>query len=125
MLAPLAAHAADDLTTDPESAAAASAVMAGGLTGLVAAFAGVAVILGIIGLLFLILWIWALVDVLGRKFSDAKVKSTWTWLVILSWPLPVVVGFIPGVNIVSPVLGIAGVIIVLVYLFSIRKRGTK
>lgn len=127
-LAPLAIAGtafAQDTTLTPEETSEISGAAAGGLMGLLAASLVLIVIAGIVGLIFLILWIWALVDVIGRKFPDEGTKKLWLWLVILSWPLPVIVGFIPGLNYISPVLGLAGAIIVIVYLASIRKRGTK
>jgi len=119
------ALAQTDTTLTPEEASKVTTAAAGGLMGLFAAGIAIAAIAGIIGLIFLILWIWALVDVLGRKFPNEGTKKTWMWLVILSWPLPIVMGFIPAINVLSPVVGIAGAIIVIVYLVSIRKQGTK
>ena len=120
-----AAHAASDVTVDPEATTQATGVLAGGFAGLIAAFAGVAIILGIVGVLYLIIWIWALVDVLGRQFPDPKTKTTWVWLVGLSWPLPLILAFIPVINFIAPIISIVGLIIVIVYLASIRKQGTK
>ena len=120
------AHAQDDLSTalSTEEAAEVTGAAAGGLAGLFAAGIVLAAIVGIIGLVFLGLWIWAMVDVIRRNFSDEKTKKTWMWLVILSYPAPVVISMIPGIGFLGSVLGLAGAVIVIVYLASIRKQGT-
>ena len=38
---------------------------------------------GLIGLLCLILWVWALVDIINRRFSDDTTKIVWILVVIL------------------------------------------
>ncbi len=111
-------------STTPSEVGSAEVVAASGV-GLIALGIGVVIILSLLGLIFLGLWIWALVDVLKRDFADENKKKTWMWLVILSWPVPVVISFIPGIGFLSSLFGLAGIVIIIVYLASIRKQGTK
>lgn len=98
--------------------------VSGGLMGLFAAGIALLAVASIVGIVFFILWLWALIDVLRRNFKNKKTKSTWTWLVALAWPLPVVLHALSFLAGFSFVIDLAGVVIVIVYLVSIRKQGT-
>lgn len=117
-------EAFQEATRELEEATGAAARTGLFATGFLGALAGFAIVLTIIGLVFLILWIWALIDVLTRTFPG-NLKQTWTWLIVLSFAAPLVLSFIPFLNFLNIVLGPAGVVIVIVYLVSIRKKGTK
>lgn len=93
--------------------------------GLFAGMIGLVAVVAILALVLFVLWLWALIDVLKRNFKNASTKKTWSWLVGLSWPLPIVLGWIPFLQWLSGLLGLAGLVVIIVYLASIRKQGTK
>jgi len=89
-------------TLSPEEAAAAVGVV-GSFLGLSALMIG---LLALLGLVSLILWIWAIVDCARRQFTNPSDKNLWLILVI--------------------VLGLFGfsLIISIIYLAVGRKKGT-
>lgn len=85
-------------------------------TGVLGALAGFAVVGIILAIIWLVLWIWALVDVLGRTFKGNE-KVIWLVLLIVALVIP----FIPVINF----LGIVTWLVPIIYLIVGRKRGTK
>lgn len=101
MLSILLAQATDTVdwgTTTAASDAAASA------TG-VAIFGGLMIFWLLVGALSLALWIWALVDVLKRKFPNESDRTLWLTLVIVG-------------------LFVGQIILPIIYLIVGRKKGT-
>jgi len=119
--------ALDELSANVSSADVAGLGLAtGGLFG--GLFAGLLVVVifaVIIEIIIFSLWLWALIDVLKRNFKNKSTKSTWSWLVGLSWPLPIIFAWIPMLQWLAGLLGLAGLVIIIIYLASIRKQGTR
>ncbi|AKM82679.1 MAG: hypothetical protein UT28_C0001G0902 [Berkelbacteria bacterium GW2011_GWE1_39_12] len=88
-------------TTTAADTAADTAVAATGL----AVFGGFFIVMMVIGLASLAIWIWALVDVIKRQFTNPSDKTLWMVLVIA------------GAFVLGPILPI-------VYLIVGRKKGT-
>lgn len=88
-----------DYTYTPDAAAAAAGTAALGV------FAGVMIFVWIIAIASFVIWLWALIDVIRRQFTNPSDKTLWMVLVIVG-------GFFLG-----PILPI-------VYLIVGRKKGT-
>ncbi|HLB95452.1 MAG TPA: PLDc N-terminal domain-containing protein [Patescibacteria group bacterium] len=85
-----------DYSTPADAAAAAAAG-----TAAVGIFAGVMIFIWILAILGFAIWLWALIDVIRRQFTNPNDKTLWVILVV--------------------VLGVIGAI---VYLIAGRKKGT-
>ena len=75
-----------DTTVDPNADAAAAAAT----TGVLAFGVGMVIFFWILGILGLILFIWALVDCIRRQFTNPNDKVLWLVLIILiGWIGPI------------------------------------
>ncbi|MFA6493040.1 MAG: PLDc N-terminal domain-containing protein [Patescibacteria group bacterium] len=84
-------------TTDPAAAAAGTAA--------VGVFAGVMIFVWILAIATFVVWLWALIDVIRRNFTNPSDKTLWLILVVV------------GAFFLGPILPI-------VYLIVGRKKGT-
>ena len=102
MLPILLAQTEETISLDPAAAEAAGAAAAG-IVG-IWLFLWIVIIIG--SLIGLILWIWAIIDVSKRQFSNPSDKTT--WLIVL------IVGFVVGLSLIAAII----------YLIAGRKKGT-
>ncbi len=93
-----------DYTYTPDAAAAAANAAAA--TGFWAVLAGIWVVILIAGLVGLVFWIWSLVDVSKRQFTNPGDKTLWLVLLIVS--------FFFGLHLLMAII----------YLIVGRKKGT-
>jgi len=98
----LIAQGVDDLGNMPDASDAIGTAMG---TAAFGAFAGFFVFLWVVGLISFGIWLWALIDVIRRNFTNPSDKNLWMILVI--------VGAFVG-----------GPIIPIIYLIVGRKKGT-
>jgi len=105
MLSLLLAQATDtfpDYTTTTTTTAADTAAA----TGFLAVFAGFWIFFIILSLVGLAIWIWAIIDVSKRQFSNQQDKTT--WLIVL------IVSLVVGLSLIGAII----------YLIVGRKKGT-
>lgn len=82
----------DTGVTDQSADAAAAAVGAGMLgVGLL-----MTVVFGILGIVSFIIWIWALIDVIRRQFTNPSDKTLWIIIVVILGVLGAIVYLIAG-----------------------------
>jgi hypothetical protein len=81
-------------TLETTSADAAAAAAAG--TAAVGIFAGVMIFVWILAILGFIIWIWALIDVIKRQFSNPNDKTLWFIIVIILGSLGALIYLIAG-----------------------------
>jgi len=93
MFLTLLAQTADDLSTLPSAADAAAATAAAG--GLAALAVGMTIFWVVIGGLSFVLWLWALIDVIRRNFTNPNDKILWLVLILLV-PLGALIYLIVG-----------------------------
>jgi hypothetical protein len=90
MLSLIAQNMSDFSPTYDSSAAAAAATASLGL-GI-----GLVIFFWILGLVGIVLWIWALIDVIKREFSNPNDKIIWIIVILLIWIIGPLIYLIAG-----------------------------
>lgn len=94
MLSLLLAQATD--LTDPFSTTATDAATAAAGTAAVGVFTGVMIFVWILGILGFIIWVWALIDVIRRQFTNQNDKILWLVITIVLGTLGAIIYLIAG-----------------------------